>query len=105
MGLSGSRRDCAPPAADIAKVRLRHASGEYRRNHGGQDDHNPAFPRQEGSISPSAVPVNEPGVTPDIIQSAIDSLTVAGVIHRDPDGDLRASAALVELDALRMICV
>jgi hypothetical protein len=63
------------------------------------------FLGRKGSISPSAVPVNEPGVTPDIIQSAIDSLTVAGVIHRDPDGDLRASAALVELDALRMSCV
>jgi predicted transcriptional regulator len=44
-------------------------------------------------------------ITPADIDAAIRSLAEKGVIHRDPDRALRASAVLQHLDTLGLICV
>jgi hypothetical protein len=49
--------------------------------------------------------VREPGATPSIIDAAVTHLVETGVILRDDDGSLHASAALGHLDELGLIGV
>jgi hypothetical protein len=49
--------------------------------------------------------VREPGATPRIIDTAVTHLMETGVILRDDDGALYASAALEHLDAIGLIGV
>lgn len=49
--------------------------------------------------------VQEPGVTPTMIDAAVEQLVTAGVLTRTDKGSIHPSAAMLKLDGLGMICV